>query len=327
MQPILFPMPMIATSSTLPRAQYQAPVTRLASDSLSLLRRSSEVGNVSDAHNAQKFIFRTQYPIDSENQRPIPNAYAPNNQWSGPSPVTSGTLYLSAGTEYVNIIPEMSSSHPHLGSVTALIPVDTSGLQDHVLPGSASSGASHIKGHALPQQGTSSKVPDAQRIKRCTRNGKQPTQENQPTLNAYPRYMVPARSSHAHRDSVASLDSLLSRSSPGLQYDLVAASPFPGSVLDDPPAQIGGCDLPQQDTSSTDPESPQKRRRIGERKRNPNPKDPIAAERLQLQRLNDDVYIEMLYNLFVPKSMGQVRKKDRLRLSTSQSLCLSLDDG
>jgi hypothetical protein len=302
-QLIRFPTPIIATSSTQPCAQYQASVPGLAPDSLSLIRRSSEIGNVFDAQNAQRFKFRTQYPI--EDQLLIPNAYTPN------------------------MIPGMSSSHPHLGSVTSLNRVDSSGLQDHILAGSASSGASHDEGNNPPQQGTSSEVPNVQRIKRYTGNRKQPAQEKQLTPSAHsrhlewsdssqatsgaqhsaagPSYMVPVPSSHTHRNSVASLGSLLLRSSPGLHDDLVGASPLPGSALDDP-------------------EPPQKRRRTGERKRNPEPKDPIAAERLQLQRLNDDVYTEMLYNLFVPKSVGQVPKKDRLRLSTSQSLSLSSDD-
>lgn len=330
-------MPIIAASSTHPGAQYRGAVLGLPPGPSSLRRRSSEVGNVFDVQNAQEFNSLTQYP--TENQRPIPNAYTPNDQWPGPSPVISGTQYPSAGTAYVNMIPGMSSSLTHRGSVTSLNPATTSGLQDHILSGSASSSASHIDGHSLPQQGSSSKVPDAQRIERCAGKRKQPAQENQPTPSTYPRYpewsdssqvtlgaqhsaagpshMVPVPSPRTHRDSVASLYSL--RSSPGLQDDLVAALPLPGEALDDTPVRIEGRDLSQQDTSSVEPEAPQKRRRTGKRKRVPNPKDPRAAKRLQDQRHNDDECIEMLFNLIVPKDVGQVAKKDRLLLSTSQS--------
>jgi len=166
--------------------------------------------------------------------------------------------------------------------------------------------------------------------------------ENQPTPNAYPLYpaiptdqypaAVPADmqrpSSYTHRDSVVSLyseDSLQLPSSSALPDTLDSTNPTlsPRHASPGTPSYFTGHKLPQQDTLLTTPEALRQKRRAVQRKRIANPKDPKAAERLQNQRQSDDKDIEYLYKLFVPDSEGEVPKKDRLRLSTSQSLCLA----
>lgn len=172
--------------------------------------------------------------------------------------------------------------------------------------------------------------------------------ENGPTLDEYPPYswansppadstpqyhaavpanMVPGASSLTHRGSLVSLlseESCQLSSSSSLQDDLdSAAMPSPRHASLGVPSHYAGHILPQQDTSEAAPEPQQKKRRTGQRKRTANPKYPEAAERLQTQRRSDDEHIEHLYKLFVPSSEGEVPKKDRLRLSTSHTLCLS----
>jgi hypothetical protein len=143
---------------------------------------------------------------------------------------------------------------------------------------------------------------------------------------AVPADMVPGLSS-LHRESVGSLlseESFQPSSSSSLQDDLDSgAMPSPSHASLGVPSHSAGHILPQQDISEAAPEPQQKKRRPGQRKRTVNPKDPKAAERLQIQRQSDDEHIEHLYKLFVPSSEGEVPKKDRLSLSTSQSLCLS----
>jgi hypothetical protein len=121
-----------------------------------------------------------------------------------------------------------------------------------------------------------------------------------------PADMMPGPSSLTHRESVVSLHSEKSflSSSPSLRDDLDRNT------------------LPQQGTSSAVPKPLKKKRCTGQRPRVSDPKDPKAALRLQNQRQSDDKDIEFLYKLFVPTSEGDVPKKDRLGLSTSQSLCL-----
>jgi len=166
--------------------------------------------------------------------------------------------------------------------------------------------------------------------------------ENQPTPNAYSPYpaiptaqypaAVPADmqglSSYTHRDSVDSLyseDSLQAPSSSALPdpFDSNDPTPSPRHASPGTPSHFTSHTLPQQCTSFETPEALRKKRRAVQRKRIANPKDPKAAQRLQNQRQSDDKDIEYLYKLFVPDSEGEVPKKDRLRLSTSQSLCLS----
>ena len=141
---------------------------------------------------------------------------------------------------------------------------------------------------------------------------------------AQPEYMIPGPSSRTQRDSLASLyseDSFPPSSSSGLQGVFVSdATPFLGQASPDTPPQIAGNALPQQRTSSSAPGASQRKRRTGTRKRNPNPKDPKAAQRLREQRKTDDEYINSLFESFVPSSEGTVEtvaKKDRLPLSTS----------
>ena len=169
--------------------------------------------------------------------------------------------------------------------------------------------------------------------------------ENGPTLDEYPPYswsnsppanstthyhaavpanMVPGPSSYTHRGSLVSLlseESCQLSSSSSLQDDLDSGGmPSPRHASLGVPSHPAGHIL---DISEAAPEPHQKKRRTGQRKRMANPKDPKAAERLQIQRHSDDENIEHLYKLFVPSSEGEVPKKDRLGLSTSQSLCLS----
>ena len=172
--------------------------------------------------------------------------------------------------------------------------------------------------------------------------------ENQPTLDAYPSYplsssppttstaqyptafpadMVQGPSSLQNRESVVSLyswESFQLASSSGLQDDLVSNATFsPRYALPGAPSHSAGPALPQQGDSLATPEAPRKKRRTGHRKRVVKPKDPKATKRLRDQRQSDDEHIEDLYNLFVPDSEGVVPKKDRLRMSTSKSLCPS----
>ncbi len=142
---------------------------------------------------------------------------------------------------------------------------------------------------------------------------------------AQPEYMIPGPSSHTQRGSLASLyseDSFPSSPSSGLQGVFVSdTTPFLGQASPDTPSQITGNALPQQGTSesSSAPGVSQRKRRTGTRKRNPNPKDPKAAQRLQKQRQTNDQYIDSLFEEFVPSSEGTletVAKKDRLRLGT-----------
>jgi hypothetical protein len=325
------------------------------------LRRSNEIENTLHAQNAQKFDLWTEY---FENQRPILNARTGtlHHQWSGSSPATSGTQCPATGPAHVDIIPGLSPSLTHRGSVNSLNPADTPGLQDElygsspVFPGSASSGASQIRVHSLPQRGTPSAVPEAQRNKYRTGKRKQPVPKNWPmhSVYVYPQYtewsgssqatfsaqypaagssyMVPELSFHPHRGSVTSLNAVgspLSPSESGLQDNFVCtAPPFSGSASDGH-SQIADHNVPGQGTSSVDPDSvdpeaPRKRRRTGERKRATHPKDPIAANRLRNQRKIDDENIEEIYRMVVPYSKESVAKKERLSLSTSHSSCMIL---
>jgi len=170
--------------------------------------------------------------------------------------------------------------------------------------------------------------------------------ENQPTSNAYTSYpwssspptpstaqypaAVPADpvqmpSSLPNHESVHSLyfeESFQLSSSSGLQDDLVSNATFlPRHVSPGAPSHFAGHALPQQGNTLAAPEAPRKKRCTGPRKRADKPIDPKATKRLQDQRQSDDEHIEDLYKAFVPDSEGEVPKKDRLRLSTSQSLC------
>jgi hypothetical protein len=153
------------------------------------------------------------------------------------------------------------------------------------------------------------------------------TSSSPATLNAQnpaaePAYIIPEGSSHTHRGSLASLvseDSFPFPSSPGSQNEFVSGAPlFHGLASPDTPSQIAGSAHPQQPSSSAPGVSRQKRR-TGTRKRNPNPKDPKAAQRLQEQRQMDDQDLAFIFERLVPSSVGTVEtvaKKDRLHLST-----------
>ena len=158
------------------------------------------------------------------------------------------------------------------------------------------------------------------------------TSSSPATLNAQnpaaePAYIIPEQSSHTHRGSLASLvseDSFPLPSSSGLQDEFVSSSPF-FHALASPGAssQIVGHVLPQEGASSAAPKAPVKPRRDGKRKRADNPKDPIATKRHQDQREADEENMEKIVKMVVPPSVGRVaKKKDRLGLGTSQSLCL-----
>ena len=174
--------------------------------------------------------------------------------------------------------------------------------------------------------------------------------ENQPTPDAYtshawsssppttstaqyqaavPAGMVQGPSSLPNCESVVDLypeESFPLSSSSGFQDDSVSNATFSPSYASPGapgPSHSAGHTLPQQGTSLAVPEAPRKKQRIAHRKRVTKPKDPKATKRLQIQRQSDNENIGDLYELLVPDSEGEVPKKDRLRLSTSQSLCLS----
>ena len=171
--------------------------------------------------------------------------------------------------------------------------------------------------------------------------------ENRPTLDAFAQYpwsssppansiaqfpapvpadMMLGPSSLPHRGSVVSLHSEGSfqlSSSSGLQDDLDSISTFPSTYASPGASSLADHTLPQQDTSSAVPKPQGKKRRTGRRKRVANPKDPKAAYRLRNQRQSDDEHIEDVFTLLVPENERDGPKKGRLRLSTSQSLCLS----
>ena len=352
-QGIPFPVTMIATTSTPQDAQYQVPTLGLPHGSSSLRMRSSEVGNVLDTQNVQKFDVRTQYPIG--NQRPVPTAYTPNTpnkQWSGPSPVTSRTQYPSAGTAKVDMIPGMSSSQMHLGSVTSQNHLDTfSGLQDNVYDcspivlGPASSGALHQIEDQNPPQGTSSMVPESPRKKRRTGGRKRPALENQPIPSAYPgwsgasqattlgaqypaaapSHMVPGLSSHTHAVAFPPVvDSCPSPSSSGLKDDLHGndgiAPLISGSVSNGDLSQTEDYDLSQQGASPAASSERRKVRRAGKRKRKDDPKDKKGTERLRDQRQADADNLEKLCEIL---GAPEAQKKDLFAICTSQSSCLS----
>jgi hypothetical protein len=352
MRQIPFPVPMIAMSSTPPVAQYQVPAFGLAPDSSSLIRRSSEVGNVLDAQNARKFDFRTQYPIG--NQRPVPNAYTPNDQWLGPLPVNLVTQYPSAGTANVDMIPGMSSSHIHLGSATSLNQLDTtSGSQNNVYNSSQiilGPGASPQIRDQNPPQSSSSMALESPRKKRRTGRRKRPALENQPIPSVYtpypgssgasqatsgaqysaagPSHMVPGSSSHTH--SVAFppvVDSFPSPSSSGLQNDLYGndgiTPHIPGSPSNGDLSQTEGHDFSQQSASAASPATSSERRKVrraGKRKRKDDPKDKKGTERLRGQRQTDADNLEKLCGIL---GAPEAQKKDIFAICTSQSTCLS----
>jgi len=163
--------------------------------------------------------------------------------------------------------------------------------------------------------------------------------ENQPIPDAYTSYpwssspfaaryqtaihadMVPGPSSLTHRESVVSTYSEEFSSSSALQGDLDSNATFSPRYASPGAPSLAGQTLPQRGTSLAAPEALRKKRCTRKRNRVATPKDPKGAERLQNQRQSDDEHIEYLYKLFVPDSVGAVPKKERLGLSTSQSLC------
>jgi len=140
---------------------------------------------------------------------------------------------------------------------------------------------------------------------------------------AVPADMVPGPSSFTRRESVVSLpseESFQPSSSSSLQEGLDGdATLSPRHTALGVPSHFADHILPEQDTSSAAPEVSRKRRRGVQRKRDPNPKDPKAADRLRNQRKTDDELIDLLFNRCVPSSVGPVAKKDRLPLSAFQS--------
>ena len=141
-----------------------------------------------------------------------------------------------------------------------------------------------------------------------------------------PADMMPGPSPLAHRGSDVSMHSEGSfqlSSSSGLQDDLDSNAAFPSTYASPGAPSLASHTLLHQGTSSAVPKPPGKKRRSGQRKREPNPKDPRAAERLRNQRKSDDEYIEDILTLLVPDSERDGPKKGRLRLSTSQNLFLS----
>lgn len=141
-----------------------------------------------------------------------------------------------------------------------------------------------------------------------------------------PAEMMPGPSSLAHHGSVVSMhseESFQLPSSSGLRDDLDGNATSPSRYASSGTPSLANPTLPQQGTTSAVPKPLGKKRRPGQRKRDPDPRDPKAAERLRNQRRTDDEHIEDILNLLVPDGERDVPKKDRLRLSTSQSLCPS----
>jgi len=143
------------------------------------------------------------------------------------------------------------------------------------------------------------------------------------TYTSYPWSSSPPADSTPQ--SVVSEESfqLSSTSTSSLQVDLDSNATFSPIYASPGAPSLAGQTLPQQGNSSAAPKAPRKKRRTGQRKRAAKPKDPEAAERLRSRRESDDEHIEDLLELFVPGDERDGPKKDRLRLSTSQSLCLS----
>ncbi|KAI9510343.1 hypothetical protein F5148DRAFT_1282040 [Russula earlei] len=138
---------------------------------------------------------------------------------------------------------------------------------------------------ALPQQGTSSMTLLDPHEHRCTRECKRVDQPKDPTATTRLRNQR--------------------------QSDEAITKP-----------QIASPALPNQGTSSTTLRAPHDRRPAPKRKRVDQPKDPKAANRLRKRRESDDRKLEEIFDIAVPSSVGKVPKKDRLDLSTSQSLRL-----
>ena len=198
----------------------------------------------------------------------------------------------------------------------------SSGLQDDLIsnatlspPLSAYGARVQIAGHSLPQQGSSSAVPGAPQKKRRTGIHKCHSPEPQPIPSAYLPYheqtgsgqttssapynypvvglahmVLPGPLSHAHLDSVASLDSV---DASGLHDDS-----GPSSVASDA----------EHDSEESD---------NGKRRRNDNPKDLKATKRLRKQRKIDNHNLEEMRKLLVPDGVGKVHKKDLTTTCTS----------
>ena len=139
---------------------------------------------------------------------------------------------------------------------------------------------------------------------------------------AVPADMMQGPLTYSHRDSVASssLYPVQLPSSAALQDNLYSNT-FPHRhASPDTPYHSTDHTLLPQGTSLAVPGPLRQERPVGQRER---VADPKAAERLRCQRQSDEEHIENLYKLFVPDSEREVPKRDRLRLSTSQCLCLS----
>lgn len=102
--------------------------------------------------------------------------------------------------------------------------------------------------------------------------------------------VLPGPLSHAHLDSVASLDSV---DASGLHDDS-----GPSSVASDA----------EHDSEESD---------NGKRRRNDNPKDLKATKRLRKQRKIDNHNLEEMRKLLVPDGVGKVHKKDLTTTCTS----------
>lgn len=168
----------------------------------------------------------------------------------------------------------------------------------------------------------------------------QPTRQNQPTPSVLPSHsaistvkypaavpadMVQGPLTYTHRDSVASRSLYpIQLPSSALQDNLDSNdTSLHRHASPDTPYHFTDHTLLQQGTSLAVPGPLRKKWGVGQRKRVADPKDPKAAERLRYQRQSDEEHIEKLFKLFVPDSEREAPKRDRLRLSTSQCLCLS----
>lgn len=106
----------------------------------------------------------------------------------------------------------------------------------------------------------------------------------------------------------------------GSQEDLVDASPspeLPSALAQGASSQAVDPRLLPKSLSPAVPQPADMQRHTRKRKRAAEPKDPKAAKRLRGQRQSDDDCIKALCDMFVPKDLESVMKKNRLQLGTA----------
>ena len=282
----------------------------------------------------------------TQNSRPLTHMSKHSRYLSQPSIVSSQAVSRGgrAGSVSVGLYAGVPQPTPIVSRVASesvpVIPLTMSSSPAHQLP------PDHIPGHIHSSFPRRSSEPDSLRVANTERAFLAPhAPENQPTpamytpifgqptssfsranpsAQQYPTaastHMVPQPSSHAPDDLLAFRDSdgsFAPSCASDLQDDSTSVISFTESASPSVPSEFMDDALPQQGTSSVDPQSqlPQTQRRRGKRKRDAHPKDPRAAQRLRSQRETDEEAIMDLWRLLVPDGTEMVSKKDRLRTS------------